>query len=182
MLATAAACLSPQFTLPQAGSSGRTNLGAPMQKKINCRVGIQERRNCNLAAQQSQGNGRIGYAYGKLLQISYCTSERRALSSSEEEEEEDDEEVEEEEEGGEEVKREEWEVAPLRSSDGIDVYVASIPLRSPKSVQWILRAADEADFGVNLQHFMTLIRPAGDGKDDSVRLFLYFFVFCFSSS
>ena len=175
MLATAAACLSPQFTLPQAGSSGRTNLGAPMQKKKNCRVGIQERRNCNLAAQQSQGNGRIGYAYGKLLQISYCTSERRALSSSEGEEEEDEEE-------GEEVKGEEWEVAPLRSSDGIDVYVASIPLRSPKSVQWILRAADEADFGVNLQHFMTLIRPAGDSKDDSVRLFLYFFVFCFSSS
>ena len=139
-----------------------------------------------MAAQQSQGNGRIGYAYGKLLQISYCTSERRALSSSEgeEEEEEDDEEVEEEEEEevGEEVKGEEWEVAPLRSSDGIDVYVASIPLRSPKSVQWILRAADEADFGVNLQHFMTLIRPAGDGNDDSVRLFLYFFGFCFSSS
>ena len=115
-------------------------------------------------AAQSQRNGRIGYAYGKLLQISYCTSERRALSSS------DDEEVEE----GEEVKGEEWEVAPLRSSDGIDVYVASIPLRSPKSVQWILRAADEADFGVNLQHFMTLIRPAGDGNDDSVRLFLFF--------
>lgn len=49
-------------------------------------------------AAQSQRNGRIGYAYGKLLQISYCTSERGALSSSEEEEEEDDEEVEEEEE------------------------------------------------------------------------------------
>ena len=171
MLATAAACLSPQFTLPQAGSSGRTNLAAPMQK-TNCRIGIQNRRNCNLAA-QSRRNGRVGHAYGKLLQISYCTSEKRALSSSEVEEE-DDEEVEEE------VKGEEWEVAPLRSSDGIDVYVASIPLRSPKSVQWILRAADEADFGVNLQHFMTLIRPAGDGNDDSVRLFL-FLCFCFCS-
>lgn len=129
-------------------------------------------------AAQSQRNGRIGYAYGKLLQISYCTSERGALSSSEEEEEEEDEEDDEEVvEEGEEVKGEEWEVAPLRSSDGIDVYVASIPVRSPKSVQWILRAADEADFGVNLQHFMTLIRPAGDGNDDSVRLFL-FFCFC----
>lgn len=160
MLAAAAACLSPETTLPQPGSSGRTNLAARIQK-TNCRIGTQNRRNRRLAA-QSQRNGRIGYGFQKLLQIPYCTSERRALSSSG-----GDDEGEEEEEGG-----EEWEVAPLRSSDGIDVYVASMPLRSPKSVQWIVRAAHEADFGEDLQHFMTLIRPAGDGNDGSVRLFL----------
>lgn len=55
------------------------------------------------------------------------------------------------------------EVGSATSARFGDVYVASVPLRAPKLAQEIFEAVKDLEMFSEFQHFMTIVKPVGNG-------------------